>query len=294
MSYEYEDFSNAPVLDVFELSPSVTELSMGPNETQTVNLRFRNMSAKKYKFKIKTTSFVGTRGKASSWQPLPEPSWLRPELKRFRLKSNKAIKFKTDIVSPQNPRPGGHYELLFVSNVLNDKNIDPNEAKMEGISRLGAIFYITVPGKLVSHVTLDAFAADKSFYSQGPVKFNVILRNKGNVHSKLKGSIIIANRLTNTEVGEIELAKVIVLPDAEKKAVFSLPLKRPAGFYKARLRVRDSRTGQIIIGKTDFYGLPWQLALWAVAVAVALLGAWSRLRKYRLVKISDLPTSSRL
>jgi hypothetical protein len=287
LSYSYEDFSNAPALNVFELSPSIRELTMKPDETQTVSLRFRNMTTQNYKFKIKTTSFIGARDKSSSWQPLPEPSWLHPELKSFRLKNNNAIRFTTDIVSPHNPRPGGHYELLFVSNVLNDKILKDGQAELREISRLGAIFYITVPGKMASHVTLDTFSTNKNYYSEGPVRFNVILRNEGNVHSKLNGNITVINRLTKRKVGEIELAKVMVLPDAEKKMTFNLPLKRPAGLFEAKLMAQDNRTGQMVTGKTNFYGLPWQLALWVTAVAIALLGVWSQLRKYRLVKLSD-------
>ncbi|MDP1808474.1 MAG: hypothetical protein Q8L35_02950 [Actinomycetota bacterium] len=290
-AYYYEDYSDAPVLNVFELSPNVTELVMMPDQTRTVSLRFRNMTAKRYGFKITTTSFEGTNDKQIAWRPRYERSWLRPEIRRFKLKSNRAIRFATRIVSPHNPPAGGHYELLFVSNIPKPvRKMKRGSAALKGISRLGAIFYITVPtGRMTSRVKLITFKTDRRFYSRGPVRFNVALRNKGNVHSRLDGNITVVNSLTNSPVGQIKLNGIIVLPNSNKSASFRLPLKRPIGPYRATLWLRDARTGRIITGKTRFYGLPWQAAVWTIAVGLALIGAWSKLKQYRLVKISDLP-----
>lgn len=287
-AYWYEDFSDAPVLDVFELSPSTIELVMRPDATETVKLRFRNMTARGYRFRITTTSFEGTNDGRRSWRPRPEPSWLRPTIKKFKLKRNNALHFSTRVISPHDAPAGGHYELLFVSNVLTTKKGSKREVK--GISRLGAIFYITVPtGKTHSRTRLTRFTTNQRFYDSGPVDFITELYNKGNVHSRLQGNITVRNRLTGSRVGEVKIGKIIVLPNATKESVYRLPIARSTGLFAAKLSLKDTRSGKIITGETFFYGLSLQLALWVFLSGAVLLGTWSKLRRYRLVNISDLP-----
>ena len=101
-------------------------------------------------------------------------------------------------------------------------------------SQVGTLFLLTVTGNVKEAASVTSFNAEESFAQYGPVKFDLITKNEGNVHEQPTGTIVITNMFGKT-VKTIPLNTANVLPGAERLVTTSWDETNLIGRYTATL-----------------------------------------------------------
>ena len=119
------------------------------------------------------------------------PNWIIFNEEKYVIPVGEKIEVPIVIDIPKNAEPGGHYATIFFSSV--PTGLDNGTVQLG--SRIGTLVILDVEGEVYEEVNLLSFQTknEQKFFNHLPVIFETRLENKGNVHVKPIGSIIIKN-----------------------------------------------------------------------------------------------------
>jgi len=308
-----ETVENTPVANDFVLGPGKTDLSLKPGDKTTQQIMVTNRLGRDSNFKIEVEDFSGSYntdqtvvlfGEAKG--PYSMKDYIKPEVYNFNLKHGERITIPIEITIPKDSQPGGLYASVLVSVVPSTEEAQANQGQTKVISRLGTLFFVRVEGDVNESGRLQSFkvsdivapkikiknslgeeaeklaqsATDKfysifknGFYEKGPIAFEIVFRNDGNVHLIPSGKIEIKN-LLGKKVGEVNVDKYFVMPNSLRERVVGWDDKFLLGRYTAVLTLdknyQQKPNGPETMG-VSFWVIPWKILLAGIVGLVVMV-----------------------
>lgn len=259
----------------FVVGPGRTELVLKPGESKIVDLIVSNRTGvdKVFKFEIEDAAGSRDASKAivllgSDKGPFTLKDYVKLPFDRLDLKHNQRARIPVTITIPANAEPGGRYGTVLVTTVTkdDDANKDGGTAPSSVIvSRLGSHFFVQVPGDVLVDGELRAFSTipDARVFSEGPIQFQLLYENKGNLHVNPYGEIRITNML-GEEVGFVTLDPWFVLPRALRAREVEWNRELLIGRYTAVAQINRGYDNIIDIKTLTFWVIPWDLLVYAL------------------------------
>jgi len=280
LAYDLQTLENTPVNGDFVLGPGKVDLVLDPGEKATQQIMVTNRLGRDENFKIELEDFSGSNdidqtvklfGEAKG--PYSMKDYIKPEITEFSLKHGERMIIPLEITIPEDSEAGGLYASVLVSTVPSDEDAKLNEGQTRLISRLGTLFFVRVAGDVNESGTLQEFKitpSPKGLYEEGPIPFEVIFKNEGNVHLIPSGKIEIKN-LLDKKVGEVTIDKYFAMPDSLRSRIVNWESGFLFGRYTATLTLdknyqqKSSESDQM---EVSFWVIPWKIILVAVVAII--------------------------
>ena len=215
-SYATTDLPTKDTFGDFVVGPGKIELTVNPGESKTVNLTLANRMGDDRVFDIVVEDMKGSEDPAQTvvllgndrgpyslrdYFQIPERSFMLPHAK-------KAI-VPVTVSVPADAEPGGYYgSVLFTTT---SKKTEAEQGAAAIISRIGVLFFVTVPGGTGYEGKMESFKVKKPFFTEGPIPFQILYRNTGTIHLNPSGKISIKNMM-GTQVESLTLDPWFALP----------------------------------------------------------------------------------
>ena len=275
LAYKIEDLTNVPVENDFVLAAGKVELWMNPGDKDTKEIMITNRLGKTMDFKVEISDFKGSRNPEETVVylegekgPYSLKDYIKPEITEFTLAHGQRMILPVEVSIPPDATPGGLYGAILVSShpPLTPAEIEKEKAKgqIQLISRLASLFFIRVKGDVNENGFLKEFKTTKKYYEEGPIPFEILFENNGNVHLLPYGIIEIYNTL-NKKVDEIELNPWFSLPDSLRSRTVNWDRGFLFGKYKAVASVNRSYQDIIDQKSVEFWVIPWKIILAGLA-----------------------------
>lgn len=271
LAYEIEDLPGAAVENDFVLGPGKTELWVDPGDEYTKELMITNRLGKTMNFKIEIEDFKGSQNPEETVIFLGEErgpyslkDYLKPEITEFTLNQGQRMILPVEISIPKDAEPGGLYGAVLVTSNPPLTELEAEKEKAKGqvklISRLGALFFIRVKGEVNENGLVKDFRIEKRYYEKGPISFEILFQNQGNVHLAPYGIVEIRNIL-GRKIDEIELDPWFVMPDSLRSREVEWSRGSLFGKYTALASINRGYQDIIDQKSIEFWVIPWKILL---------------------------------
>ena len=143
-------------------------------------------------------------------------SWVTFEKEFIRIAKNEEEQVRIIISAPRNAEPGGHYgAVLFSTEKPELANLGTTEVSVVGL--VGTLLLATVPGAIIEKLELEQFNLPLIAFSS-PIELDQVYKNKGNIHLKPIGEIVVKNWSGNqTGILFINEGRGNVLPQSRRR-----------------------------------------------------------------------------
>lgn len=190
-------------------------------------------------------------------------SWISVEPAMATIPPKAAIPFTFTISIPKGAEPGGHFGSVLFSTEGGTNEVNGSGAKLA--TEIGSLVLLNIAGKAKENAKLVSFEPIKNFFEFGPVGLEYRVQNKGNIHIKPTGKIVIKN-VFNQIVFEDTIDPKNVLPNAVRKSVYYWNNKWLWGKYRAQISLKYGQDGKVLNQETQFWGFPYKLLLVCLVV----------------------------
>lgn len=277
-AYFIESLSQVKITDDFTIGPTKIQADLAPGEEVIKNLMITNRAGNTLSFKIGKEDFIGSKDPEKVTVFLGEErgrfslkDWLQPDIEEFSLEHGQRMNIGVKISIPEDAEPGGYYAAIFAAS-----QPSPEErGKVKIISRVGSLFFVKVKGQVKEEGVLEKFKADKFYYQKGPIKFELLSQNTGNVHLVPYGLIEIKNIL-GKKIAEIRLDPWFVMPDSSRFRKVSWNKELLLGFYTATAKINRGYQDIVDEKSVRFLVAPWKTLLAGLfgLILIILLFRW--------------------
>jgi hypothetical protein len=169
---------------------------------------------------------------------------------------------------PADVEPGGYY-----GSVLFTTTSKPNEGGGQGsaaiISRIGVLFFVTVPGAGNYEGKLESFSTQSNYFTEGPIPFQMLFRNTGNMHLNPSGEITITNMI-GTQVDTLEVEPWFALPGSLRLREVEWNRTALMGRYTAEAVIARGYDDHVDRMTVTFWVIPTKPVLIALGVLLVL------------------------
>lgn len=267
------------------ISPVRFELTANPGDVLENEIKIFNPTNSVVSLKMTSEDFkaVGEEGhvsidineKEEDKRVYSLKSWITMKPNEFILnpKETKVVTFLIEV--PKNAEPGGKYGSV-IPTITGSAEEGFTGATVS--SSVAALVLLIVSGDIVENLIIDEFTAP-SFQEYGPVPFEIRFENKGSVHVKPKGYIIITDWF-GKNVTELEFPQKNVMPEAVRKIDIEWDTKWLFGKYTASVigiygTSNENLTSQVI----TFWIFPWKLILGVLIVLLIIITFFFKTRE---------------
>ena len=245
------------------ISPVRLDLNADPGDTLSNQIKLYNPTDGVISISLKMQDIqpVGDDGDLSLTDPDDNSSYsvakwvtITPTEVTLNPKEQKTVDVTINI--PNDAEPGGHFGNVLASTISAKENSETGSSVSTG---RGTHILMRVSGDVTESLVIDEFTAP-SFSEYGPIDFEVIFQNTGNVHLRPAGYISITNS-AGKEIAQLDLPQKNVLPEAKRSVETQLEDKRLIGRYTA-LVVGNYGFGskQVVSESITFVVFPWKIA----------------------------------
>ena len=286
------------------ISPPTYELTANPGDNLTEAIRLSNLSSDTVTYESAVEDFKvgGTEGQVTL---SPDDSanafskWFNVTPKQITLNPRESRSVNFTISSPVTAEPGSHFaSLLFQPKVVATSR---GATGAQVIQRVGALILLNIKGSSTEKATLENFSTKTyvgewdqvlgsdnktsitvpknellenehaaSYFSTGPIGFQLLFKNEGNVHIKPTGTISIYN-LFNQKVAEFPIDGRNVFPQGERRITAIWPeSKLWGGYYRAHLFTVYGSKNLSLTAETHFFAFP-STPLWIIIGSLVIL-----------------------
>jgi len=309
--------ANAPLVRAQEttkiaVSPVSFDFGVNPGATETNVIKVTNSSDSDLQLEARVENILGAdeNGKVQLTEKETEfslSSWVTVTPNRFSLKPKESRTISFTIKVPKNAEPGGHYGSVLIGTVA-----AANESTGSSIvQRVGSLLLVRVAGEARERGGITQFQTktysgtweeqkssdntttflvpkaeqlDKeknaSYFSNGPIAFQLTFKNDGNVHFQPQGFVRVTNVFGKT-VAQLPIYPRNVFPGVERDNTVLWNVKSLwGGYYKAEVVGLYGQKNQVLSATTTFWAFPTTAAI-VLGVLIILIVI---LRK-RLVKV---------
>ena len=217
---------------VLTVTPPLFQLNMGPGEFWASSLKVVNTNPYDLTLYASVMNFEAQgetgQGKLTPVvQDDPETSdyllahWIEVSKEPIFVPKEKSAEIPFTVRIPQDATPGGHYAAILVGNQAFGENAEGLELKVS--SMVSSLLFVRIEGEVVEGGTIREFFSDRTFYEKPEVTLTLRFENKGNVHVRPQGDIVIYNQW-GKERGRIPVNQKTdfgnVLPKSTRKFTF--------------------------------------------------------------------------
>lgn len=272
------------------VSPPSYEISANPGDTLNNTIRITNDSDAAVVLQVSAQDFTvgGTEGSVSVRDDLSDSSassrWFNFPTTTIQLapKASGLVPFTINV--PKQAEPGGHFATVLFNPVVS-ANTTSTGARV--IQRVGSLILMRVSGAVKEQGSIKSFhsktfkgswqtvtgsdgktkifvasAEDlrgekaQKFFSKGPVAFDVLFKNSGNVHFKPAGTVTIYN-IFGKKVDQLTVNPRNVFPGGERRITVIWPKTDLwGGYYKAQVATVYGSQNKILTAETKFWAFP--------------------------------------
>jgi hypothetical protein len=181
----------------------------------------------------------------------------------IELDHNERARVLVTVAVPQDAEPGGRYGSVLVTTLSREAEIDGSNGAAPSsaiVSRVGTLFFLTIPGDTLTQGALQSFATvgNTGVYAEGPVDFQILFENTGDLHLNPYGEIRITN-MFNEEVGFVELDPWFSLPRSLRSREVSWDRELLIGRYTATAHINRGYDDVVDTQSVTFWVLPWKV-----------------------------------
>ena len=263
----------------FVVGPGKIELKINPGENQTYNITVANRMLETKIFRIEVEDFRGSNNPEQTVVLLGDqrgPYSLKDYISlaayEFTLQSGDKATIPVNISIPADEEPGGRYGSVIISTVSSKASTKTSNAGTAIVTRIGALFFITVPGGAEESGILKDFRtkAGKKIFSQNKIPFEILFENTGTIHLNPYGEIRIRNWL-GKEVGEILIDSWFAMPDSLRFREVSWERPYLIGIYTAEAFINRGYEDIIDTDNFTFFVIPWKTISIAILAIILLI-----------------------
>ncbi len=297
------------------VSPPSFDFGLNPGASETNVIKVINPSTVDVELEVKTENIRGANelGQVQLTEEETEFSlstWVTASPSRFRLKAGESRTVSFTINVPANAEPGGHYGSILVGTVAAEGTATGSQT----VQRIGSLLLVRVAGQANEDAIVTSFApktfvgeweeikssdnttnfyiprgekleeeAPASYFSSGPVAFDLRFKNNGNIHVQPSGFVTIYN-VFGKKVAELAVEPKNVFPGVERRLTVLWPEKKLwGGFYTAKLVAVYGQSNQPLTSETSFWAFP---LIPAIVIAAALLFViFARKRLAKVIRV---------
>lgn len=251
--------NDMPSVGDFTVGPARILLTIPPGEERTVELQITNREGRMAAFDLSTEDFVADPDREGTPTffaedtegPYPARAWITPETDRFELRHGERAFMSVTIRVPADAEPGDHQAALIVTRDVESQPV----GGFTIVSRVAALFIITVEGDVVQEGYVDQLVSRRYFNWFFPVFLRLSARNMGTVHMIPTGTIEIRN-IFGITVDEIPVKNWVILRESSRSRDFEWRPKFALGYYRAitNLKAFDNRPMEAVA--TSFWVIP--------------------------------------
>lgn len=276
------------------LSPPSFDYAVNPGDKVVDALTLHNESLDLLTISVEAQNFSAVPGDETEGIPDLYPAsevrdgrglgpWLSFPIVKLTLKPGERGVIPFEIAVPSDASPGSHFGAILLTT-----SAGAGEGAGVGVvSRAAALVLLKVQGDVVEDLALTGFASDRPLYASLPARFEARLENKGTVHARPFGTVVIRDLFGRQsavlDVNRLEYKSVLPggarrfaatwtrreLPDGA--SALERQLKNFAfGRYTAELTMQYGLEGKTLTAATTFWVLPW-LAIAAGGLGLILL-----------------------
>lgn len=266
------------------ISPPTFELSANPGETLKNSLRVDNITNEPLEVSVSTRNFtaLGEEGAVDLSEedsPFSLAKWISVSPDSATIPANESKVFEYTINIPSNAPPGGRFGSIIFKTAV--KPVSGQSGVAVG-QEIGALVFVKIAGEVKEQASIASFKTGGALYENGPVDFEVRVKNDGNVQTKPRGTITITNFL-GQKVATIPIDEKNVLPGAIRKLETKWNNTWVLGKYTATLSLVYGNNKQVLTATTTFWGFPYKLVILVLA-GLAVLAAVIYPRRRRIVR----------
>jgi hypothetical protein len=257
----------------FVVGPTKVEISVEPGIERTVELLVTNRMGERRLFNLEIEDAKGSNNIEETVVLLGDdrgPYSLKDYIKipemSFELGQGERVRIPVTVSIPQDAQPGGLYGSVLVTTTSlpgeEDASVSGAKPGSVIVSRIGALFFVTVPGDVEREGKLTHFSTipEKKYFTGGPINFQILFENTGSVHLNPQSTIAIKNML-GEQVGLIESDPWFAFPESVRMRELSWDRKYLFGIYTAELTLNRGYDNLTDTATTTFVVLPWALIL---------------------------------
>lgn len=273
----------------FVVGPGKTELTIEPGESRTVEIIVTNRTGELRAFNFEVEDAAGSNNLetpvvllGNDRGPYTLKDYVKLPQMSIDLEHNERARIPVTISVPKDAEPGGRYGSVLVTTVSKDADrgdVSGAAPSSAIISRVGTLFFLTIPGDTNIEGKLESFQTvpKKLFFTQGPIKFQLLYENKGDLHLNPYGELQITN-LFNEEVGFVELDPWFAMPKSLRAREVEWNRELLIGKYTATAHINRGYDDIIDTETITFWVLPWKviapvfLGLFLIFLAIRFIG----------------------
>lgn len=251
--------NDMPAIGDFMVGPARVLLSIAPGEERTVEIQLTNREGQPATFELSKEDFAAdpehegtpTFFESSIPGPYPARSWITPEVNSITLRHAERAFINVTVRVPADAEPGDHQAaLIFTRDVENQP-----AGGFSIVSRVAALFIITVEGDVVQEGYIDRLSAHSYLNWFFPVRLDLSARNLGTVYMSPTGTIDIRN-IFGIVVDQIPVTSWVILRDSARTLTFDWRPRFALGYYRAvtDLNVYNDRKLEPV--STSFWVIP--------------------------------------
>ncbi len=292
--------NDTPAIGDFIVGPARIFLQIAPGEERTVEVEITNREGQLAAFDLETEDFDADGERegtpvfyASDLEgTYPAREWITPEVSRMELRHAERAFVRVTVKVPENADPGDHQAALIVTRDVASQPV----GGFHIVSRVAALFIITVPGDIVQEGYVDGLYAKNYLNWFFPVTLNLSARNMGTVYMAPTGTIAIRN-IFGITVDEIPVKNWVILRNSSRTRNFEWRPVFALGYYWAETDLKAFGDRPLDPVSAGFWVVPLLpllillLAIFSVSFLVQYFS--SRFEITRKTKKSDAPKKRR-
>lgn len=216
-------------------------------------------------------------------------SWVTFEKEFIRIAKNEEEQVRVVISAPGNAEPGGHYGAILFS--TEKPELTGSRATVVGVVGLvGTLLLATVPGDIVEKLELEQFNLPILAFSS-PIITDQVYKNKGNVHVKPRGEIVVKNWSGN-QVGILTVneGKGNVLPQSRRRfeESWSFDPLRTFGIYTFVLQSSYGSTPMELNATKKVLVIPYWVLI--IITLIVFYGGYKYIQRRKIKTTNNIPS----
>jgi len=265
----------------FQVSPPENVISLNPGTSTKQSVKVTNLTDTEMNLTVATQDFAarGDLGEITLTNdagPLYSLApWFTVSARSLSIAPLSTQSVSYTIAAPVDAEPGGRYGAIVFSTI--PPKLPNGESGASVQSTLASLVLLSVSGNAHQQLEISSFKSSKPFYEYGPIPFQAIVKNVGNVHEKPTGQIVIKNML-GLKTGTISVTPEYVLPVASRLLTSTLDRHFMFGRYTAAITVNVPGV-QILSATTSFWVIPYKIVGLIIIILILLILFFTKTRK---------------
>ncbi len=286
----------------FQITPALKEIKVDPGDQGNFDISLFNKSgeAQAVRVYVRNFSAKGTNGELTfaddNSMSYAAAEWVHLSTSNLLIPADDSATVTVQYIVPPQAEPGGKYASVMFEQISQPDMNSSRDSKVVVTSRMVSLLYFTVSGDIIEAGQLLGDSGDgrctavvcgfsvPSFLDKGPVPFQFIFSNTGNVHVRPKGTITISQ--FGREIAKIPVEDRAVLPNSQRQFASEWQRNLIIGPYQAELNLVFGSNNYSIKTQASFWAFPWQAAVVVGVIAVVVVGLLLSRKYYRLKRLT--------